>query len=373
MLSFRFAATCLGFGLATLLVAAGQLSAQLTPHGPDGQVDAATKTAVLDAIFSQLHDVYVFPETAKHMEAYVRDRVAQGDYEKIESGQAFAEKLSSDLQAISKDKHLNVRYSHETLPPRAERNEPTAAEVEAQQRWLKQTNFGFQKLERLPGNIGYIDLRGFMGPELGQGTVAAAMNFVANTDALIFDLRQNGGGDPAMVALITSYLFGDEKVHLNDLYWRREDRTEQFWTLPDKVQGARFQDKTIYVLTSNRTFSAGEEFTYNLQNLKRATIVGETTGGGAHPGDMVRLHEHFRAFIPSGRAINPITQKNWEGTGVIPDVPVAKEIALETAYKLALEERLAATSDDNERRDLQGLIQKTEQEIAAKTAVPAGQ
>ena len=156
-------------------------------------------------------------------------------------------------------------------------------------------NFGFEKVERLKGNVGYIDLRGFTPAEFSAETIVAAMNFVANTDALIFDLRQNGGGDPATVALLSSYLFGPEPVHLNSLYWREGDTTHQWWTLPF-VPGKRYAGKDVYVLTSKRTFSAAEEFTYNLKNLKRATIIGETTGGGAHPGGPRRINEHFHGL-----------------------------------------------------------------------------
>src|SRR4029079_14564144 len=180
------------------------------------------------------------------------------------------------------------------------------------------------------------DLRGFQPAQFGAETVVAAMNFVANTDALIVDLRRNGGGDPSMVSLISSYLFGSEPVHLNDLYFRPDDSTRQWWTL-QYVPGKRYGDKKpVYVLTSNRTFSAAEEFTYNLKNLKRATIVGETTGGGAHPGGMRRIGEHFGMFIPTGRAINPISKTNWEGTGVKPDVDVPADQALKVAHIAAL-------------------------------------
>jgi C-terminal processing protease CtpA/Prc len=196
-------------------------------------------------------------------------------------------------------------------------------------------NFGFQKVERLPGNVGYIELSGFLPAEVGGDTAAAAMNFVANADALIIDVRKNGGGAPSMVALLCTYLFGPEPRHLNDLYFRPSDSTHQWWTMP-YVPGKRFENKPVYVLTSKRTFSAAEEFTYNLKTQKRATIVGETTGGGANPGGMRPLGENFVMFVPSGRAINPITKTNWEGTGVTPDVPVTADLALKTAHLKAL-------------------------------------
>jgi C-terminal processing protease CtpA/Prc len=197
---------------------------------------------------------------------------------------------------------------------------------------------------------------------MGAETVAAAMSFVANTDALIFDVRQNGGGSPEMVALISSYLFGDKPVHLNSIYQREGNRTEDFFTKPT-VLGKKYGDKDVYVLTSNRTFSAAEEFTNNLKALKRATIVGETTGGGANPGGMFRLDEHFGIFVPTGRAINPITKTNWEGTGVKPDVEVSKELALKTAHLMALNKVVEKTKEENLKGALKQLIEQTQKEI----------
>ena len=163
-------------------------------------------------------------------------------------------------------------------------------------------------------------------------------------------LRQNGG-NPNLVALVSSYSFGDEAVHLNSLYWRVPDRTDHFYTDP-RVEGRRFgPTKPIYVLTSARTFSGAEEFAYNLQTRKRATVVGETTGGGAHPGGGVALPHGLRVFVPSGRAINPITKTNWEGTGVKPDLAVAADAALAAAHKLALE-RIVKRRDSVARRQL---------------------
>jgi C-terminal processing protease CtpA/Prc len=193
------------------------------------------------------------------------------------------------------------------------------------------------------------------------------MNFVNGTDALIIDLRGNGGGNPAMVALICSYLFGPEPVHLNDLYWREGDRTDQFWTRKE-VAGKRYLNKDVYVLTSKRTFSGAEEFTYNLKNLKRATIVGETTGGGAHPGGMFRMSPHFGAFIPTGRAINPITKTNWEGTGVTPDVAVPAEQALVVARLMALKKSLTSLANPDFKAGVQDEIDKLEKELSALKA-----
>lgn len=355
--------------VATIVYVPVQEAAAQTPsNGPDPAVDSATRSAVIDSLFKQLNDEYVFPDTAKKMETDVRSRLKSGEYDNVTGSRAFAEKLTADLQAVSHDKHLRVRYSADALPVRQERSEPTAEEKAQQASYSRFMNSGFESVGRLPGNIGFIKLNNFFDPEIGADTVAAAMNFVANTDYLIFDLRDNGGGDPAMVKLICSYLFGDKSVHLNDLYWRKDNRTEEFWTITN-VPGKKFLDKDVYVLTSNRTFSGGEEFTYNLKNLKRATIIGETTGGGAHPGDFRRLTDHFGAFVPVGRAISPITKTNWEGTGVEPDIKVPKEQALKTAQLLALNKALEKAKDENLKANLKSVIEKTQKELEEMKAL----
>lgn len=339
----------------------GQQNANQQP--PDLPIDAATKTQVINDLTKELNESYVFADTAKKMETDVKQRLQNKEYDKITSSREFADKLTADLQSVSKDKHLRVRFSSDKIPVRQDNREPSKEEQENYQRFVRQINFGFEKIERLQGNIGYVDLRGFSDAEAGVETVAAAMNFLTNTDALIFDLRQNGGGSPEMVALISSYLFGDKPVLLNSLYWRKGDKTEEFWTKAT-VAGKRYgETKDVYVLTSNRTFSAGEEFTYNLKNLKRATIVGETTGGGAHPGGMFRINDHFSAFVPTGRAISPVTKTNWEGTGVEPDVKVSKELALKTAYALALNKVADKTADEQRKKALKELADKTQKEI----------
>jgi retinol-binding protein 3 len=356
---FRLALLC-------ILAVSGAIVAFAQPEQPDLTIDAATRTQVIDSILKRLNDSYVFPDVAKKMDQAIRERVDKKEYDQITSAKDFATKLTNDLQAVSHDKHLRVRYSHQAIPERGERREPTAEEREQRKRDLTWMNHGFGKVERLPGNVGYLEFFNFMDEELGADTVAAAMNFINGTDALIIDMRRNGGGNPAMVALVCSYLFGPEPVHLNDLYWREGNRTEEFWTRKD-VAGKRYLNKDVYVLTSNRTFSGAEEFTYNLKNLKRATIIGETTGGGAHPGGGFRLNEHFGMFVPTGRAISPITKTNWEGTGVTPDISVPADQALHVARIMALKKTLTSVNPDF-KPGVEEEIKKLETELAAMKA-----
>jgi C-terminal processing protease CtpA/Prc len=200
---------------------------------------------------------------------------------------------------------------------------------------LEDQNCSFTKVEILPRNIGYVKFGEFPSPEFCGTTVAAAMGFVAHADAVIFDMRENHGGDPSMVQLAVSYLF-DEPTHINDLLNRHDNETRQYWTLP-YVQGTRFTGKPVFVLTSGETFSGAEEFTYDLQTQKRATIVGEVTGGGAHPMNGMSAGDHFMIGVPVGRPVNAITKTDWEGKGITPDLKVPAAEALEAAQKLAIE------------------------------------
>jgi retinol-binding protein 3 len=298
-------------------------------------IDAAERARVIDGAIKELNDSYVFPDVAKKMEEDVRARQKRGEYDSITDGNAFAKKLTDDLRAISHDKHLRVDYSPVAMPERPENAKPSPDEVARYHKEMENMNCGFDKVEHLSGNIGYVKFDFFADPDICGPTVVAAMNFLGNVDAIIFDLRENGGGDPKMVEFVSSYLF-DEPTHLNDLWERKTDQTHQYWTLP-YVPGKRLEGKPAFVLTSNHTFSGGEEFTYNLKTLKRATIVGETTGGGAHPVSGHRIDDHFTIGVPFARAINPITKTNWEGTGVEADVKVPAADALTTATKLAHE------------------------------------
>jgi len=319
-----------------LLAAAFALPAGAQPVAadqPDRDIDEAVRSQVIEGALAALQGAYVFPEVAARMAEAVRARRLAGEYANVSSAKALAKTLTAHLQEVSRDKHLRVLYSAEPLSETKQRG-PSPEQVARRMEFMRSVNFGFEKAEVLPGNIGYLEMRVFAsGPE-AEAAADAAMGALADADALIVDLRRNGGGDPAMVARVSSYLF-ERPTHLNSLYWREGDRTEEFWTTKE-VAGKRFgQGKPVFVLTSRRTFSGAEEFSYNLKSLKRATIVGETTGGGAHPGGPQRIHDHFSIWVPTGRAINPVTKTNWEGTGVVPDVAVPADRALERALELA--------------------------------------
>lgn len=328
--------------LSLALCSIGTIMAQQ----PKTNLNKKEARVVIDSISNKLKGNYIFPEIADKMVAKMKDNLKKGAYKSIHNHQEFATTLTKDLQAVSKDKHLRVLYDPARIA--AQQKVVTSADsINYQNKRIanmKRNNFGFKEVSILDGNIGYLDLRGFSDTEYAGETAVAAMNFLSNTNAMIIDLRKNGGGSPEMIQLITSYLYGAEPVHLNNFYWRPTDTHSQTWTLPH-VQGKRSPKTPVYILTSNRTFSAAEEFCYNLKNLKRATLIGETTGGGAHPGGPVNATDNFMVWVPTGRAINPITKTNWEGIGVSPDIDVKSEKALTVAQIKALESLSEKTAD----------------------------
>jgi hypothetical protein len=306
-----------------------------TAERPDKVIDARMQLEVIDSVTQALNEIYVFPDVAKKMEKHLRKQYKNKAYKDITSLIQFAEKLTEDLQEISHDRHLWVRFASDWMLAHFQADTMTDEAKKEELEQKRRDNFCFKELKILEGNIGYVDFRCFSSAIDAGPTAIAAMNFLAYTDAIIFDVRQNGGGEPNMIQLITSYFF-PEPVHLNSFYIRKSDSTQQFWTQAC-VQGPRMTDIDLYVLTSDYTFSGAEEFTYNLKNLERATIIGDTTGGGAHPTDM-RLFENLNCGIslPFGRAVNPITGTNWEDTGVAPDIVVPQEQALDVAHLEAL-------------------------------------
>jgi len=296
------------------------------------EIDAAARDAVIDGAIAKLRQHYVFAEGAEAMAEAVERRRRDGEYDGITSGLEFARLLTTHFRAVSHDLHLNVTFTPVPVPRPTEDTEQDREDLEDYRKEMARINCGFEKVEILQGNVGYLKFNMFARPDVCGPTATAAMNFLGHVAALIVDMRDNGGGSPAMVAYVTTYLF-DESTHLNDLYNRAENATQQWWTLP-YVPGGRLAHQPVYVLTSRRTFSGAEEFSYNLKSLGRATIVGETTGGGAHPVRVEWLTEHFTMRVPFARAVNPVTKTNWEGTGVEPDVSVPAAEALDKALEL---------------------------------------
>jgi len=316
---------------------------------PAGEIDGATRSEVIAALVTKLNANYVFPDKAKQAEALLRQRQREGKYDAITDGKQLARQLSEDIEAVVHDKHMQVDFSARPVP--SDESMPPPPQTRAE--WEKQvppavlervraSNLGIEKVDRLSPNIGYLQISMFGPVFLVSEKIASSMNALADTDGLIIDLRNNGGGGGDSVALLISY-FVDERTRLNDTWERSTNVTTQYWT-QDKLDGKRYGGKRpVFILTDAKTKSAAEAFVYTMQALKRATVIGERTWGGAHAARPYRLGEHFYAVIPSRRTISPITGTNWEGTGVIPDVAASPDNALEVAKDL-LQRRLQGSA-----------------------------
>jgi hypothetical protein len=299
------------------------------PQAPPLQVlDAAERKRLMNAVIDNLKQHYIDPQVARKMADALLAHYKNGDDGAVTDGRAFADLLTRQMREVSHDMHLEVVYSESPLPYLL--TEPSPEDLARYRKELQQDDCTFKKVETLPNNIGYLKLNAFPNPSMCQATARAAMASLNHADAIIFDLRDNRGGEPAMTALMAAYLFDHPEYWYNP----RENTTEQSWTL-SPVPANRLADKPVYVLTSARTFSGAEQFCYDLKMLKRATLVGEKTGGAAHAGVFHRIDDHFGIGIPETKTINPFSKTDWAETGVEPDVKVKAADALETAMKLA--------------------------------------
>lgn len=302
----------------------------LTPFGPaQDRTTTLTRTEMaqaVDRVGQLLNRFYVLPEVAARMDRHIRAKLEAGAFDQMADSDEFMEAMTRELRLVSNDKHLAMFRG------------PNPDEQTEEDRDLKRLlgrfertkdNFGLDKVEILDENVGYMSVRSVMYSPEATETVSAALKFLEHTDALIIDLRENRGGDPAYMAYVISYFF-EKPTHINSIYWRDRDRTDEFWT-KENVPGKKLVDLPLYVLISGRTFSGAEEFAYDLQSLKRALVVGERSAGGANPSSSWVVYRDLRISIPFGRAINPKTGTNWEGAGVKPDIEVAADVALEAA------------------------------------------
>jgi len=292
------------------------------------KLEPAERQRVIDAAIANIKKYYIYPDVAQKMADALLAHEKSGDDDAATDGGAFANLLTKQMRDVNPDRHLVLVYSQDPLPQNP--TGPTAEDLARYRRAMERQNCTFEKVEILPRNIGYLKLNSFPDPSVCRPTATATMASLNHADAIIFDLRDNRGGEPAMVALMASYLFDRPEYWYNP----RESTTEQSWT-HSPVPGNRLADKPVYVLTSTRTFSGAEQFCYDLKMLKRATLIGETTGGAAHAGLFHRIDDHFGMGIPETKPINPFSKTDWTDTGVEPDIKVKAADALETAVKLA--------------------------------------
>jgi len=315
-----FLLACLAAILA-IVAPPATASAEAVAGTAQSTLDQATVRKVIGGIATELREGYVFPERGTQAADALEKALAADAYAGASDPAQLARQLTEQLQAITNDSHMRVIFGS----PFSNRPPPATPQ-----------DAGFQ-VKRLDGNIGYLHLARFAPPEVFNPAADVAMRDLADTAALIIDMRDNGGGHPGSVAYLVSFFLDSQaRVHINDLIWRNRGtstfRTESFWSSPTPVS---YSGKPIYVLVGPKTYSAGEEFAYDLQVLGRATVVGEKTRGGANPGGLNDLGADLFVVVPSGRAENPITRSNWGGTGVRPDVAAASEVAEQTAVALA--------------------------------------
>jgi len=292
------------------------------------KLDAEERQRVVDASAAILKKNYIDRDKAQKMADALLAHEKNGDDDAATDGADFAALLTRQMRAVSPDRHLTLVFSQDPLP----RNPmgQTAEELIRYREIMKQQNCTFEKVEVLSHNIGYLKLNSFPDVSVCQQTAETAMASLNDADGIIYDLRDNRGGEPAMVALMAAYLFDHPEYWYNP----RENTTGRSWT-HSPVPGNKLADKPVYLLTSGRTFSGAEQFCYDLKMLRRATLVGETTGGGAHSGVWHRIDDHFGMGVPETRAINPFAEADWAETGVEPDVKVKAADALAEAKKLA--------------------------------------
>ena len=321
-------------------------------------INETEKRDVIMKVASIIKDKYVFEDVGEQISRHLLNEYQNKAYDSLSTAEDFCRKITSDMRDINNDKHLFVFYSpEEALEVRARKNLLPEYEIQKINESILEVeryqNFGFKKVEILDGNIGYLDLRYFASPEYFDEKIAGVMNFLSNSDAIIIDLRKNGGGEGS--SLLPSYFLSPETIHLGSVCCRDTLDNEYKKTIKN-IPGKRLEEIDLYILTSPRTFSAAEYFAYTMKNLNRAVIIGEQTKGGAHPVDVLIVKDDILAQISICESYNPITKSNWEGVGVEPDIKVSAENAIQKAQIIALEKILLTTSDVERINELNSIL-----------------
>ncbi|WP_027670208.1 S41 family peptidase [Rheinheimera baltica] len=303
---------------------------------------------VINKLKHEISEQYVLEEQIPAILSSLETLSSAETLQQAFSHQDFADVIDIKLKKF--DKHFSFSWQ-------AKKEAATKQPLESYWDRLERKNSGFNKVEILTGNVGYIDFWGFdKVNDDSTSRVAKVMAMVSEVNAIIFDVRNNGGGHPEMSQLLSSYLFKN-RTHLNSIYWRYSDQVDEFWTFR-KVKGKKIADIPIFILTSSKTFSAAEDFAYSLQSLKRAVIVGEVTAGGAHPMRFIDLSNGFIAGIPYGKAINPVTKTNWEWVGVQPDLVTSAQSAFDLAYYTALNTLIKTESSVAAKHEIEKKIEE---------------
>jgi hypothetical protein len=318
----------------------------------DMVVTPQMRTDIIEKIISELSRCYINPETAINVESRLREGLKRGEYDHFTDLSTFLKELRMDLRDVSKDRHLGVWPIWFAPVPKGDSEEDRREFLDK----MRYENYGFHRIERLEGNIGYLKLDYFADPEYGKTTAAAAMTLISNCDAVIIDLRENHGGSEHMVNYICAYFF-DEPVHTISMYTRYKDITVHLWT--PEIPNPWMKDKPLFILQSHESASGAEHFSYSMKAVNRAIIVGETSRGAANPvEERIYPNLSLNIALPVSRAIHPITETDWEGTGVEPDIKVPEEEALKKAHLVALETLVKQVPDEKRRKALRALIQK---------------
>lgn len=324
--------------------------------GQDNLKPSIEASQLIDSINLSLKNNYVFPEKAHHIAKHLKAQVKMKAYASfLKDPKKLAIQIQTDIYKAHRDPHMVVEYDPAWPGHRPGYTGPSEEETIQFTKFVKDNNFMFKKVELLPGNIGYFPLNIFVEHvKEAKPIIASALGFLANSSAIIIDLRENTGGEPEMVSQLESYFF-KEKTRMNDIINRSTNDTTFYYADPAKTDGLTLS-MPVYILTSKKTFSGGEDFSYGMQQAKRAIIIGEITGGGAHPTKPFSVGQGFLVQIPFARSLNPVTKTDWEGTGVIPDFKVEAAKALIKAQELIFRERQATAKTEEAKQKIEYLI-----------------
>lgn len=319
----------------------------------------ANQENVWTEISKKIKENYIFPDIAIITDSVMTAQIKSGIFNNL-TNKEFATSLTTSLRTITNDKHFYVKFLSSYRPDVSKLNDKEQQKLDNISNSLE--NFGFENIKRLEGNIGYINFKGFAEPKSSEIALASAMNFVSNTNSLIIDLRENRGGDGGMLLLFCSYFFKN-KIKLCDIYYRNKRKNIENWT-HEKVKGAKYLNKQVFILTSSNSFSAAEGLSYFLQSYGKARVIGEQTGGAANPVDHFIIDNKYLLLVPNGKVTAALTKTNWEQIGVTPDEKIKSEKALIKAHILALKDILKnKTRTELTEIEIAELIKKLETEL----------